>query len=66
MITSKFLSCTVYEFDDGAPWMRLAVYEGGYTQKPAFLIEQPLAPVDDATDLEMWMQMILARACDAA
>lgn len=66
MSTSKYLSCTVHHHDGEAPWMRLAVYEGGPSQKPAFLIEQPLDSVEDATDLQMWMQMVLARACDVA
>jgi hypothetical protein len=66
MESKKFLSCTVHHTEGEAPWMRLAVYEGSHGQKPEFLIEQPLDSVEDATDLRMWMQMVLARACDVA
>jgi hypothetical protein len=66
MEDTRYLSCTVHHLDGEAPWMRLAAYDGSTTQKPKFLVEQPLDSVDDATDLAMWVQMVLARACDVA
>jgi hypothetical protein len=66
MYKTKVLTCTVVQEDGKLPWMRLSFRDGTIEGNRSEIREMELPPVDDATDMIMWVQMILARACDAA
>jgi|HubBroStandDraft_6_1064221.scaffolds.fasta_scaffold115653_2 hypothetical protein len=66
MSDNRYLSCTISQLPGERPWMRLAYYGPGPSMKPANIVEMYLGDVEDAVDDEMWVQMALARACDAA